>query len=132
MSVEWDLSRERTFIENLLSTRLNFLLVFFSIFTAAAAGIKETPTLRALVLSAAAIIAGCLALATWRTHRKLQHVLKLLFAEQPTHPAAVTEHLPTGRHIIGEWAPSICFIILAGWATYTWLTIAFTCLPKIN
>lgn len=102
----WDISQERAFVENLLGQRFNFLLLFFSIFVTGAVNAREAPVLQAIVLSLGAIIALFLALAIWRTQRKLDLILAHL---GKTHPASFTDgHLRSGRHFIGFYIPPTC------------------------
>jgi hypothetical protein len=126
----WDISQERSFVENLLGSRLNFLLVFFSIFVGGAVNAKDNLFLQAIVVSVAAIIVLHLATAIFRTHRKLEFLLGLVF-RQRTHPARLTEDFPTGRHIVGRRVPVLCCVVLVGWAAVDWILLAVHWIPEL-
>jgi hypothetical protein len=117
-AVEWDMSRERSFIETLLGQRLSFLLVFVSISGVGGINAKE-PIIAALVFSVAAWVTGLLAVAIYRTSRKLECILRCL---DETHPARAKEisNLPTGRHIVGQCVPLICTGALTFAAVCAW------------
>lgn len=124
-SPRWDISQERAFVENLLGQRFNFLLLFFSIFVAGAVNAREAPVLQATVLSLGAIIALFLALAIWRTQRKLDLILARL---GKTHPASFTDrHLRSGRHFIGFYIPPACCAALTLGALYGWIALIYQC-----
>jgi hypothetical protein len=134
-SPRWDVSQERAFLENLLGTRFNFLLVFFSIFVAGA--VRAEGRLQLAVLLVGTMIAFCLMLTIRRTHYKLEFILSCL-RRNTRHPVAHTEaevsgrpKLKTGRKFIGIYVPLICFSALSTWSVYAFLAL-LGCLPKLN
>ncbi|RPH29904.1 MAG: hypothetical protein EHM93_16640 [Bacteroidales bacterium] len=106
----WDMSQERAFIENLLSQRFNYFLLFYSIVIA---GFVKTTNLvyAQLILTLGAIITILFALVLERSQQKLDIILKDLF-EDDSHPAKIVDDLAGGcsrRRIIGIWIPKICY-----------------------
>lgn len=83
----WDMSQERAFLENLVGTRFNFLLVLFSVIVAAAAA-SSGVAWQASILGGGAVLCALVALTVYRAHVKLDQTLKLLHAT-PEHPVAV-------------------------------------------
>jgi hypothetical protein len=126
-SPRWDISQERAFIENLLVQRVNFLLVFFSIFIAGAVNARKDLILQTGVLTLGAIIAFLLAWAILRTQKKLDFILENL---PPSHPHRIIDNeLPTGsyRHFVGYFIPCICFAAIALWALCGWTILIVGC-----
>ena len=123
ISIKWDVSQERSFIENLLNQRFNFLIIFFSIFVGFASNKDVDPTSRAILLSVGATV-SCMLMATiGRAQKKLDILIKLL-EEDPAHPVAITTQAagPRGsaRRLVGHTIPWICFATLAAWSITLW------------
>jgi hypothetical protein len=121
----WTYSNEREFIENLLCTRFNFFLVFYSLIIAGLATASNS-TIIPIILILGTIISISLALVIYRSHIKLDIILNdcLKFRDnKSTHPAAIIEQLCkvrkswikrlfSVRWIIGWFVPLICCISL--------------------
>ena len=123
----WDISQERAFLETLLGQRFNFLLVFFSISIAGAVNAREVATLQAIVLSVGTVITLLLAMAIFRAQEKLDIALKIIFDEDPSHPASIlTSRARKGgsrRKIVGYGVPVICTATLFVWTVFAWTAV---------
>lgn len=86
-------SSERQFLENLLNTRVNFLVAVFALACAAAATLDDRLA-QVAVLGGSTVIAGMLSLATSRAQFKLD----LTFEElAKSHPAKATDEAAKAR-----------------------------------
>ena len=133
----WTYSHEREFIENLLCTRFNFFLVFYSLVIA---GFVTTTKecYQPIILILGTIISILLAFTIYRSHIKLDILLNdcLKFRDPISkHPAAEIERICNARHpwfkrlfsvrwIIGWFIPLICCVTLI-------LAAVFSCLGII-
>jgi hypothetical protein len=110
----WDMSQERAFIENLLSQRFNFFLVFFSIVIAGAVNAKLQSHLH-IILGIGFLVCVLLALTLDRSQEKLDLILEELFADEK-HPACIINKKATigcsRRQIIGYTIPRLCCSLL--------------------
>ena len=112
----WDMSQERAFIENLLSQRFNFFLVFFSLVIAGAVNVK-TPNQLPIILGIGSTVSVLLAMVLARSQEKLDIILGDLFTDM-THPATIADKRAkqggSRRRLIGIWIPRLCcgFLIL--------------------
>ena len=106
---EWTMSDERVFIENLLCTRFNFFLVFFSLVLAGAITASD-PAHFTIILCLGAIISVPFALTIARAQAKLDIALAELFGRDE-HPAKILNDACSGismRRCIGYWIPFLC------------------------
>lgn len=76
-SEEWDLSKERNFIETLVQQRFNFLLVSFSL-TIAGAARADTRLMQFAIFSIGAVLCWFVGQTVRRAHDKLDLILKRL------------------------------------------------------
>lgn len=110
----WDMSQERVFIENLLSQRFNFFLVFFSLVVAGAINAKLQYQLQ-IILGIGSLICALLASTLERSQEKLDLILSDLFADE-THPASIIDRRASKggsrRRIIGFLIPRLCCALL--------------------
>lgn len=81
---DWTLYSERTFIEQLFSTRFNYFIATFSLLTAAVARI-ESPQILLITLFLSAIILTLMSLAIYRIYVKLIIILKMLYQLEDYH-----------------------------------------------
>ena len=110
---EWTMSDERAFIENLLCTRFNFFLVFFSLVLAGAIAASD-PTHFKTVLCLGTMICVPFALTIARAQAKLDIALAELFGRYE-HPAKILNDACPGismRRWIGYWIPILCCVAL--------------------
>lgn len=110
----WDMSQERAFIENLLSQRFNFFMVFFTVVIAGAVSAKSQVHLQ-ILLGIGAAIGFLLSSTLGRSQEKLDLILKHLF-EDKSHPATIINRRAKAwgsrRGLIGIWIPRICSALL--------------------
>ncbi len=114
---KWDMSNERAFIENLLSQRFNFFLVFFTLVVAGSLSAKTQVHLQ-IVLTFGAVICWLLSLTLFRSQEKLDLILADLFHDE-SHPAKVINDRAKGRsrrRIVGYYIPILCCLFLTGGA----------------
>jgi hypothetical protein len=118
---EWDWSRERQFMENLLNQRFNFLVVFVSVISYAAAQAWASP-LRTLILAAGAVFTLLVGLTVYRVNRRLHIIIDTHLKRVIDHPVTVTytecdaggwKNLFRVRWIIGALIPGLAFLGLA-------------------
>lgn len=118
----WDMSQERALLEQIVSQRIHFFLLFNSVLLAAAINARHQIHLQ-LVLTFGAAVGWFIALAFSRTLRRLDVALKQL-ASDPTHPfAIVNESLhrtEKGRPLVRAMFWIACFVINVG-ALGAWL-----------
>lgn len=118
------MSEERAFVENLVNTRLNFLLLFVSIVAASALAADVPDTIRATVLSVAAFFAFLLSASVVRAQQKLEIIFQYLRDHDPEHPAIIIDNLApksSRRRWIGYLVPRLCWIVLAIGAATAWI-----------
>ena len=111
----WDMSQERAFIENLLSQRFNYFILFYSI---TISGFINTDRLiyAQLILIIGSIISVLFACVLKRSQQKLDIILKELFKDK-NHPAKIIDDMAKGtggsrRRLVGVWIPFICCLTL--------------------
>lgn len=122
-----ELIAERAFIENLLSQRFNFFIVFFSLIVNAAILAIDKIYFKPILITGA-IISWMISLTIFRSQQKLD----ILFTDLPEeHPAKkVNEKANKGwlrysmRRIIGYYLPALCSLLLTIWAI---IAIVVTC-----
>jgi hypothetical protein len=111
IDTSWDMSQERAFIENLLSQRFNFFLVFFSLVVAGSINAPSQLFFQTILILGT-FICWFLALTLFRSQKKLDIIINLIFEEQSLHPAKRTDdkchNKGSKRKIIGYAIPSIC------------------------
>jgi hypothetical protein len=118
----WDGSQERAFVESVLNQRFNFLLVFVSLIVTGAVNARDTAKLQACVLTFGAVISLCMLPTIYRSHQKLDILMRILKKDK-THPVGFTEEKVDGfsvRWIIGWFIPLLCVIALAAAAVASW------------
>jgi len=117
---EWSMSDERAFVENLVCTRFNFFLLFFSLVIGGMATISN-PLHFKIVLALGSVISFGLALAIFRAQIKLEIALKRLSRSKPQHPAHILDQEAkkikrwwnrSTRKLIGCCIPSFCCVVL--------------------
>ncbi|MBI2843646.1 MAG: hypothetical protein HYX78_09630 [Armatimonadetes bacterium] len=127
----WDISQERAFIENLLTTRFNFFLVFFSVIVAGAVNAKEQVHLQ-LVLGLGAFICLLLSSVLGRSQEKLDLILEDIFQDD-SHPAAIINNRAnregSRRRLIGVWIPRLCVAVLL--IAFVASIVGFLAVPRI-
>lgn len=104
---------ERDFSENLLCTRFNFFLIFFSLVVGGAISTSD-PLYFKIVLCLGATISFLLALTIARIQKKLDIILEDLFKTED-HVMKIINDRCTGismRKLIGYWIPTICCSVL--------------------
>jgi hypothetical protein len=111
-SSSWDMSQERAFIENLLSQRFNYFMLFYSITIAGFVGAKN-PIYAQIILTIGAIITALFASVLKRSQQKLDIILEDLFNDE-NHPAKIIDKIAGGskgsrRRYIGVLIPTICY-----------------------
>ena len=79
------LNEERQHLEGLLKDRLNFYLVYASLFLLGSYRLKDDPELHWLVLIIGTIVSLLMALAVLRTHLLVRHAL-IAIGKQEQHP----------------------------------------------
>jgi hypothetical protein len=111
----WDMSQERAFLENLLSQRFNYFLLFYSITVAGFVNAKNVIYAQ-IILTLGSVITYLFASVLRRSQQKLDIILDDLFKED-SHPAKIIDDLAKGcigskRRIIGVVIPTICYLTL--------------------
>ncbi len=112
----WSKSDERVFIENLLCTRFNFFLVFFSLVIGGAISTSDQIYFK-IILCLGVIIIIPFSLTIARAQKKLDVNLEELFSTEG-HPVKIYNDLcrgsfpPSMRQWIGYWIPIICSLVL--------------------
>jgi hypothetical protein len=110
---EWTMSDERAFMENLLCTRFNFFLVFFSLIVAGGIAASDPVHFRIIFCLGAAICVP-FALTIARAQAKLDIALAELLGREG-HPVKILNDACPGvsmRKWIGYWIPFICCVAL--------------------
>ncbi|MFH1051719.1 MAG: hypothetical protein V1779_12425 [bacterium] len=109
------MSQERAFMENLLSQRFNYFLLFFSIIVIGFSNTYiEKPILAQIIVFLGSIVIFLLALTLKRSQCKLDLILEKLLKD-PNHPVKIINDLAgkgSRRKLIGIWIPTICYLIL--------------------
>ena len=119
----WDMNNERVFMENLLCTRFNFFLVFFSLVIGGALSTVNPDHVK-MVLSVGALISVPFAGTIARSQQKLNIILNdYLFHEEG--PVKTINDACKGkgigmRNCIGYWIPLICCSLLIAGAFSAW------------
>ena len=112
--MSWDLSEERAFIEDLLSKRFNFFLMFFSLVIVGAMNARSAFFFKSIIILGA-IISWLLALTIFRSQKKLDILLEMIF-EDSNHPATKADkecsNKGSKRKLIGYAIPLICCCFL--------------------
>lgn len=105
----WRLSDERSFIENLLCSRFNFFLVYFSLIVVGAITTHD-PTHFKIILVLGALISIPFAGTLFRSQAKLDILLEEILRDK-NHPASFADKNcqgPSMRKWLGYWIPSMC------------------------
>ena len=118
----WSMSDERAFMENLLCSRFNFFLVFFTLVIAAAVSTSNAGHFK-IVLTLGTAISIPFALTIARAQRKLDIALDNHLFKTPGHPAKILNEEcrgPSMRKWIGYWIPLACCTALGVGAILAW------------
>jgi len=118
---DWDFSSEREFMENLFSTRFNFLLVVYSLFVTAAAAAVQTRPLFVAIGFAGSAVCLMVSLTIIRAYAKLDILFKILYRAFPDHPISMIDketrkssrRLFRVNPIIAYWVPAFTVLSLA-------------------
>jgi hypothetical protein len=131
---EWNLSKERAFIEDILCQRFNFLLVFYSLILAGAFT-AASPRYVSLALTLGTCITLPLAVTIARVQHRLDCIIEHLDKQ---HPAEMTkgwtrEKEPpliwrffakeSKRQWIGYWIPLLLALSLLLGACLAWIEV---------
>ncbi len=125
---EWNLWKEREFIETLANQRLYFLLVFMGLIIAGATQAKSWPISLAIGVFGC-IIVNVLSCKIYRSFKKIDHILCLIKTHEELH--AVVQHWkhhekdpPEYRSnvLLGKWIPAVCLSLLI---VFVVITVAF-------
>ena len=112
---EWNLSKEREFMENLLCKRFNFFLLFFSIVSAGAiqTAIEDYFIISMAILLVGGVILWLLASVLKRGQDKFEIIFGLL---DKNHPAIIVDNMTpknkSRRKYIGIHIPQCCCLII--------------------
>lgn len=115
----WDFHQEREFMENLLCTRFNFLLIVYSLFLAAAAA-TQSQTNMIIILYLGSFLTFLISITIWRCYVKLNIVFVFLH-NLPDHPFELIRNeinklgifgITGVNLIIGLWIPLFCVLSL--------------------
>lgn len=128
-SYSWTFFDEREFLENLMCQRFNFLLVFYSVFVAAAASAPNQRFLIAVLIIGTALMGGLWAMI-WRAYIKFdvaiticyrleQSAMDIIDKEARLSSAALVRVNP----LLAIWIPLICLFSLLGGAILATLGI---------
>lgn len=118
----WSMSQERAFMENLLCSRFNFFLVFFSLVINAAVSATDARYFK-IILTLGTAISIPFALTIVRAQMKLNVALNDHLFKTEEHPAKIlNDKCPdfSMRNWIGYWIPLACCAALALGAILAW------------
>ena len=116
------MSDERAFMENLLCSRFNFFLVFFTLVIAAAVSTSDAGHFK-IVLTLGAAISIPFALTIARAQKKLDIALDDHLFKTEGHPAKILNEAcrgPSMRRWVGYWIPLACCFALVVGAILAW------------
>lgn len=127
----WTFFDEREFMENLMCQRFNFLLVFYSIFVAAAASTTSQRLLVAVLITGAIVTAAVWGMI-WRAFVKFDIAITICYRLEHSAVSIIDQEARL-RHdklfrvnpLIAKWIPFICLLSLvlgAAFAAKGWLT----------
>jgi hypothetical protein len=120
--------KEREFLENLMNTRFNFLLVVYGIVIAGAAAAKSNAVAH-FVLVVGFSVCGALAFATYRAYAVALPLIRLLKGDVETPLSWASAQADrrlmsmTAIHIIGIFVPIFCVATLA----VAWIGLNLNC-----
>ena len=106
---DWDFSKERVYLQGMISVRFNFFLAMYTIMIAGSANIQSRWVLVAVLAIGAAISIG-ISVTLFHAQRKLGVVLAEL-RKDPKHPLTITDARCPGQGVgklIGFWIPAFC------------------------
>jgi hypothetical protein len=109
----WDISQERSFIENLCNQRFNFFIVFFSVILVGIANAK-TMIVQHSILLIGTLIAFLLFLGLCRVYHKLNIIIEIIY-EDESHPSTIVNKQAKGfgvRWIYSYAIPILCLLVL--------------------
>ncbi|MFA4987116.1 MAG: hypothetical protein WC712_11060 [Candidatus Brocadiia bacterium] len=116
LGAKWDFYAERAHAENLFCQRINFLLVFYSLFVMAAASVG-TPEGVTVIFFLGAFITSIIGVTVWRIYVKftiLMRILRALDSNFLSFQEDETNALPGWKrgfpvnHLLGIWLPFFC------------------------
>lgn len=127
----WTFFDEREFMENLMCQRFNFLLVFYSIFVAAAASTTNQRLLVAVLMTGAIVTAAVWGMI-WRAFVKVDIAITTCYRLEKSAISIIDEEANL-RHktlfkvnpLIAKWIPFVCLLSLvlgAVFAAKGWLS----------
>ena len=88
----WTLSNERQFMEGLVNTRANFLVVFFGLIVAGSVAARDLPIVQTGILGVGVVIIEMLRQVVGRAQTKLKINLILLY-KIPDHPTTIVNEI---------------------------------------
>jgi hypothetical protein len=122
-------AKEREFLESVMNTRFNFLLVVYALILTAAASAKTTQ-IATFILIDGLIVCTSLALATHRAYTVVLPIIKAMKADSTTPLAWAIQQASkshplsrTANAWIGAWIPAFCFASLAFALVALWMGV---------
>ena len=119
-SLDWTMSQERVFIENLLCQRFNFLLILFSLIIAGSINAKSQTNMT-IILGVGTLIFSLVGLTVYRVHIKHDWIMKELYQTEG-HPVKICndaikklpwwQRLFSVSKLIGIIIPVVCSLVL--------------------
>ena len=115
-----DYLREREFLETLMNSRFNFLLVVYGIVIAGAVS-ADSARVASFVLLVGVVVCGALAVATFRAYTVALPIIALLKQDPSTPLAWASAHADASHRLsrtanawIGSRIPGFCVVTLMG------------------
>jgi len=117
---------ERTYLENLLASRINFFLVFASFYFVAVFGSDRiAPTHRAIALVLGGLVSLVMALSVLRTTALVEEVLCCFRAKHPNHPYSLAHNALKTRWWV-SFSANACISLLPWGVTVAFFWLAFS------
>jgi hypothetical protein len=98
--MNWDISQERAYVENLVNQRFNFLLVFATIVAGGAVATGENAIVQFFILSSGTYFCHHIAETIYRAQLKLDTIFGLLRKDE-NHPYTLTSKLADAKRVKG-------------------------------
>lgn len=118
----WNFFNEREFMENLMCQRFNFLLVFYSIFVAAAASATSQDFFIAVMLMGS-VLTLMIWLMIWRAFVKFRIAIRICYRLEFSAIDIVDEETKLRKDrlfpvndLLAIWIPMVCFLSLVAGA----------------
>ena len=127
-----ELKSERSYLEGLLSARINFYLVFVSFYFVATFGVdaqKISHAQRAIALALGGLVSFFMALSVLRTTALVENILSAFRQRYPDHPYTRAHESLKNRRLLNvsankyiavlPWGVTVAFFVLAllAWRT---------------